>query len=255
MNVGGILLKVRPASASGSHHCLHMLRAYGRPQTPAYGYRLFNATAAPCKKQMPPRPKVNEDDLEEKFLKGTYVYVQTTSIDFNKIQDSHPNGENKTSSAVQLRHIPTGIVVKSQETRSREQNRKIARQLLASKLEDIEKGDQSRNNVLKQVANKKKASKRKKSLRKYRKLDDAKTGDAGQLEAGDNAESDVAGELEAGEEFETRLEEEEGEEAESEDEEGNIREPAGQTAESNSVIQPQNLEADGLATTGKPGSR
>lgn len=114
--------------------------------------RSLSSTTLLCKKQMPPRPKVNENEIEEKFLKG-----------------SGPGGQkiNKTSSAVQLRHIPTGIVVKSQETRSREQNRKIARQILASKLEDLEKGEQSRNNVISEVKKKKKASKRKKSLRKY----------------------------------------------------------------------------------------
>ncbi|KAF3311158.1 hypothetical protein TWF173_008609 [Orbilia oligospora] len=135
---------------------------------------------------MPPRPKVDENDIEEKFLKGRRPENQV----------------NKTSSAVQLRHIPTGIVVKSQETRSREQNRKIARQLLASKLEDIEKGEQSRNNVINEVKKKKKASKRKKSLRKYRKLEEVKAGTAGQITAGDDVTSAAAGELEAGEEDE-----------------------------------------------------
>ncbi|KAF3935603.1 hypothetical protein ABW19_dt0204190 [Dactylella cylindrospora] len=117
---------------------------------------------------------------------------------------------NKTSSAVQLRHIPTGIVVKSQETRSREQNRKIARQILASKLEDIEKGDQSRNSVLKDVARKRKASKRKKSLRKYRKLDEEKHITAGQLGSGSDVEPVIAGELEDGE-FEDEFGEDEDE--------------------------------------------
>ncbi|KAF3229303.1 hypothetical protein TWF106_004222 [Orbilia oligospora] len=137
---------------------------------------------------MPPRPKVDENDIEEKFLKGSGPGMAAR--------------KNKTSSAVQLRHIPTGIVVKSQETRSREQNRKIARQLLASKLEDIEKGEQSRNNVINEVKKKKKASKRKKSLRKYRKLEEVKAGTAGQITAGDDVTSAVAGELEAGEEDE-----------------------------------------------------
>ncbi|KAK6350772.1 hypothetical protein TWF718_003959 [Orbilia javanica] len=144
--------------------------------------RSLNTTALLCKKQMPPRPKVDENEIEERFLKGSKV--------------------NKTSSAVQLRHIPTGIVVKSQETRSREQNRKKARELLAAKLEDLEKGEQSRNNIINEVKKKKKASKRKKSLRKYRKLDEAKTATAGQITAGDGATSIVAGELEAGEEDE-----------------------------------------------------
>ncbi|KAG8532067.1 uncharacterized protein KY384_003704 [Bacidia gigantensis] len=74
---------------------------------------------------LPPRLTVKEADFTETFLKG-----------------SGPGGQkiNKTSSAVQLKHLPTGIVVKSQATRSREQNRKIARKLLEEKLEERERG-------------------------------------------------------------------------------------------------------------------
>lgn len=79
--------------------------------------------------------------------------------------------QNKTNSAVQLKHVPTGIVIKSQATRSREQNRKIARRLLAEKLEEMEKGDESRAAKLRERDQKKKASKSKKAKRKYKKLE------------------------------------------------------------------------------------
>lgn len=59
------------------------------------------------------------------------------------------------------------MVVKSQATRSREQNRKIARNILAMKLEDIFKGNNSRAAKLREEATRKKASKTKKSKRKY----------------------------------------------------------------------------------------
>lgn len=103
--------------------------------------------------QLPPRPVVKDEDLEESFLKG-----------------SGPGGQkiNKTSSAVQLKHLPTGVVVKSQATRSRSQNRKIARRILAEKLEDAEKGSQSRNALKGEIKKKKKASKMKKARRKYK---------------------------------------------------------------------------------------
>jgi peptide chain release factor len=71
---------------------------------------------------------------------------------------------------VQLKHLPTGIVVKSQATRSRTQNRKIARTLLAEKLEFLEKGETSRVAIKASVKQKKKASAAKKSRRKYRAL-------------------------------------------------------------------------------------
>jgi peptide chain release factor len=75
---------------------------------------------------------------------------------------------------VQLKHIPTGIVVKSQATRSRTQNRKIARELLAQKIDDHTNGEQSRSAIVGDIKRKKVASAAKKSRRKYRKLDGAK---------------------------------------------------------------------------------
>lgn len=65
-------------------------------------------------------------------------------------------------------------MLKVQATRSRSQNRKLARQMLADRLEDLEKGDKSRSAVIGEVKKKKKSSAVKKSKRKYRKLDDAK---------------------------------------------------------------------------------
>ncbi|EMR61664.1 putative peptidyl-trna hydrolase domain protein [Eutypa lata UCREL1] len=105
---------------------------------------------------LPPRPKPPPDsEIEESFLKG-----------------SGPGGQkiNKTNSAVQLKHVPTGIVVKCQATRSRSQNRTIARELLAARVDDLARGDESRSAVVGAFHRKRKASKAKKSRRKYRKL-------------------------------------------------------------------------------------
>ena len=66
--------------------------------------------------------------------------------------------QNKTNSAVQLKHIPTGIVVKSQATRSRDQNRKHARELLAQRVDEFHNGDQSRSAIVGRVKEKKAAS-------------------------------------------------------------------------------------------------
>ncbi|KAI1663070.1 RF-1 domain-containing protein [Daldinia decipiens] len=139
---------------------------------------------------LPPRPKPPpEEDIEESFLKG-----------------SGPGGQkiNKTNSAVQLKHLPTGLVVKSQATRSRSQNRVIARQLLADKLDDLARGGESRSAVVGEFKRKKKASSAKKSRRKYRKLD----GEKQQVQAGTALQEEEA------------LEEEEEEEEEEEFEDG-----------------------------------
>ena len=82
--------------------------------------------------------------------------------------------QNKTSSAVQLKHAPTGIVLKVQATRSRTQNRKIARQMLADRVEELEKGKESRVAVVGEKKRLKKARASKKSKKKYRLLDEAK---------------------------------------------------------------------------------
>ncbi|KAL8402190.1 hypothetical protein RB596_008810 [Gaeumannomyces avenae] len=119
--------------------------------------RPLSTTAPPWQKQMPARPKPPPDsDLEESYLKG-----------------SGPGGQkiNKTNSAVQLKHIPTGLVVKCQATRSRDQNRKIARDLLAARLDVMFNGEQSRQAIVADSKRKKKASAAKKSKRKYRKLE------------------------------------------------------------------------------------
>lgn len=60
------------------------------------------------------------------------------------------------------------MTIKSQATRSRSQNRKIARNLLAEKIEAAEKGPESRTALKADIKIKKKASKSKKARRKYK---------------------------------------------------------------------------------------
>ena len=119
--------------------------------------------AIPKRNKLPPRPKhlIKEEELEEKFLHG----------------GRGPGGQkiNKCNSKVQLRHIPTGIVIDCQATRSKEQNRAIAREKLALKLDDYYNPGTSRNSVLLERAQKLKQSKSKKSNRKYKKLEEEKS--------------------------------------------------------------------------------
>jgi len=93
---------------------------------------------------------------------------------------------------VQLKHLPTGIVIKCQATRSRSQNRKIARRLLAERLEVLEKGAEARVSVKGERERKRKASRGKKARRKYRALGGDQEGE-GEGEGEEEGEGDGEG--------------------------------------------------------------
>lgn len=67
-------------------------------------------------------PKLNEADLEEQFVRGSGPGGQAT---------------NKTNNAVVLKHKPTGLVVKCHETRSVWDNKKRAREIMVTKLDNL----------------------------------------------------------------------------------------------------------------------
>ena len=66
------------------------------------------------------RLNIYEKDLEESFMRS-----------------SGPGGQNvnKTSTCVRLRHVPSGLEVKCQISRSQSENRYLARRLLCEKYE------------------------------------------------------------------------------------------------------------------------
>lgn len=67
---------------------------------------------------------------------------------------------NKSSNAVYLKHIPTGIEVKCNETRERELNRFLARRLLAFKIEELKTGTSDRVREIEKIRKQKDRRKR-----------------------------------------------------------------------------------------------
>ena len=99
---------------------------------------------------------VYEDDLEESFIMGGGPGGQKT---------------NKTSSVVRLSHEPSGVAVKVGESRSREDNRWLARRMLA---ETILEREHKRKSEARQKAEKIRRQKRRRSRRQKQKMLDAK---------------------------------------------------------------------------------
>lgn len=98
---------------------------------------------------------VFEEDIEESFILGGGPGGQKT---------------NKTSNVVRLKHEPSGLNIRFGETRSREDNRWLARRALA---EAILERENRRKSARRQEAEKKRRQKRRRSRRqKQRMLED-----------------------------------------------------------------------------------
>ena len=96
---------------------------------------------------------VREEDLEESFVRSSGKGGQHV---------------NKTSTCVQLRHLPTGIEVKCMRERSQSVNRFLARRELLERLEESRGGSSSRR-LSEEKARRQKGRRKRKAMVKYRK--------------------------------------------------------------------------------------
>jgi len=109
-------------------------------------------------------PKIKEDELEEKFVKGW-----------------GPGGQsvNKTTNAVFLRHTPTGVWIRCHDSRSLDRNRKIARQMLIEKLDEKLNGEESVAQQEHRLESWRRSLKKEKTRLKYEKIKAEKEEDKG----------------------------------------------------------------------------
>ncbi|MFW6044896.1 MAG: peptide chain release factor 2 [Planctomycetota bacterium] len=84
-----------------------------------------------------------EDDIE--------IELDDNELEMDFMSSSGPGGQhvNRAASAVRLKHIPTGITVTCQNERSQHKNRRMARNILKSKLYQLEQ--QKREEKLEQL--------------------------------------------------------------------------------------------------------
>lgn len=109
-------------------------------------------TDSPTPLSPPPKVELDEDDIIETFVRG-----------------SGPGGQkiNKTASCVMLRHVPSGIVVRCQESRSQHRNRELARRILSERLDLAVRGEHSRLAMEANRERARKAVKRRKAVKKH----------------------------------------------------------------------------------------
>jgi len=69
------------------------------------------------------------------------VFIEPKDLEWKYTKGSGPGGQhrNKTSSAVQLYHKPSGVRIRSETEKSQKQNKEIALSVLKAKLLNVEK--------------------------------------------------------------------------------------------------------------------
>lgn len=102
---------------------------------------------------------LNETELQIKYVSGWGKGGQAV---------------NRTKNAIQITHLPTGIVVKCHDTRSTKSNLSGAKKMLIAKLDDLYNGDQSKRAIRLAKAKRRNAKQKQRTRAKYGPAADAK---------------------------------------------------------------------------------
>lgn len=117
----------------------------------------------------PFRPPVNPEKQKELLERMARLGIYEKDLEERFVRSSGPGGQkvNKTSTCVHLRHIPTGIMVKCQDSRSQPLNRFLARRYLVEKIEALRMGKKSPEARRIERIRKQKARARARARKKY----------------------------------------------------------------------------------------
>ncbi len=101
-------------------------------------------------------------------IPATQITINPADIAFEAFRSGGHGGQNvnKVSTAVRLKHLPSGIVVKAQTQRSQAQNREIAMEILRSKIYQMEE-EKRQSQVSTQRANQLGSGDRSEKIRTY----------------------------------------------------------------------------------------
>ena len=122
---------------------------------------------------------ISRDKEEALKIRMDSLGIKKADMDEKFIRSSKKGGQkvNKTSSAVYLKHRPTGIEVKESKDRSREVNRYLAREKLIETYQSQILGLKTKKANLLEKKKKQKQRRKRKSVKKYQTLPSDQTAD------------------------------------------------------------------------------